>query len=516
MEDTMLNSEITGEVPLPSEAPLEALYRHACERPDAIALIAGDDVWSFQRLADDVARLSDGLRRVGIQPGDRITMIVRTSPTYAVFLFAAMMTGAIVVPLQAELKTSELDHLLGVLRPTLFIHEPDLQEVVSQINPARLEHVQTFLADDHSARSWRHLLVDAPREDAVLPADIDSVFLMLATSGTTGRPKLVAYSQRVISHVAGAVKSWVVAGHDPCLIGCTPVAHASGSMAMLVAMINGCKEILLSRFDADKVLDAIEQHRGTAMFVAPFVCTSLVDAQRKRARDISSLLVCGAGGDASRPQIAEEFETTFNIQLNSAYGLTECIGSMLYGPDWRTIRAVPGRAKLVDTHGDLVPVGEIGELHMRGPNLSLGYWTGPGDIASHTHDEWFPTGDLMVQDAEGNYRFVGRNKDLIVHNTYKVSPVEVENVLIQHPAVADAAVAGMPDDQSGQRVVALIKLTDEGKFANIDAGVILSWIESRLAAFKVPELFVFVDAVPRNALGKINRIEVVRIAALPQ
>nr|WP_023842683.1 class I adenylate-forming enzyme family protein [Burkholderia sp. M701]BAO19141.1 putative AMP-binding enzyme [Burkholderia sp. M701] len=508
----MPDSQITDEVPLPSAMPLEALYRHASERPDAIALISGDDVWSYQRLADGVAQLSSGLRHAGIQPGDRILAVARTSPLHAVFMFAAMMTGAILVPVRAEFKAGELDDFLRVVRPAFFIYEPDLQDVVSQINPARLEHVQTFLTDDDGARSWRHLLVDAHRQGVALPEDIDSVFLLLATSGTTGKPKLVAYSQRVISHMLGAARPWVVAGYDSCLIGSTQVAHVSGTITMMAALVNGCKEILLSRFDADMVLDAIEQYRGTTMFVAPFLCMPLIHAQRKRARDVRSLLVCSVGGDACRPQIAEEFETTFNVQLHNAYGLTECIGSAFVRPGWRTIRAVPGRARLVDTNGDVVPAGEVGELQTRGPNLSLGYWTGPGDIASHTRDGWFPTGDLVVQDAEGNYQFVGRSKDLIVYNANKIAPAEVENELIKHAAVADAAVAGAHDDKSGQRVVALIKLTDEGQSANVEAGAILSWMESRMAAFKVPELLVFVDAIPRNALGKIDRIAVARIA----
>ncbi|WP_438390550.1 class I adenylate-forming enzyme family protein [Caballeronia sp. DA-9] len=504
---------ITDEIPPPTETPLNALYRHASARPDAIALIAGDDVWTYERLATDVARLSNGLRRAGILPGDRITMIVRTSPMYAVFLFAAMMTGAIVAPLKTEFTAAELTELLRVQRPAVFIHEADLQEVVSQIDPAVLGHTKTFVADDHGARSWRHLMDDASREDAVLPADIDAPCLLLATSGTTGRPKLVAYNQRVISHVAGAAKSWALT-HDACVIGSTPVAHVSGTFVMLVAMISGCREVLLSRFDADAVLDLIEEHGGTAIFLAPFLCMPLVEAQRKRARDVRSLEVCGVGGDACRAHIAEAFESTFDIQLENTYGLTECVGSTAFGYNRRTIRGVPGRTQLVDRNGVQVGLGEVGELHLRGPNLSLGYWTGPGDIMSHTRDGWFPTGDLMVEDADCDYRFVGRCKDLIVSDTNKISPVEVENVLIQHEAVADAAVAGAPDETSGQRVVALVKLTDKSAPAAAVADEILLWMKSRLAAFKLPEQVVIVDAIPRNALGKIDRNEVARIATL--
>jgi acyl-CoA synthetase (AMP-forming)/AMP-acid ligase II len=501
----------TDEIPPPSEAPLQALYRHAAVRPDAIALIAGDDIWTYHRLATDVARLSHGLRRAGILPGDRIAMVVRTSPMYAVFLFAAMMSGAIVVPLKTEFQAIELTELLRVQRPAFFIHEADLQDVVLQIDPAVLKHTKTYVADDHSAHSWRHLLDDASREAAVIPTDIDVTCLLLATSGTTGRPKLVAYNQRAIAHMAGAAKSWVL-NQDACVIGSTPVAHVSGTFVMLVAMISGCREVLLSRFDADAVLDLIEQHGGTTLFVAPFICMPLVDAQRKRPRDIRSLQVCGVGGDACRPHVAEAFETTFNVQLENTYGLTECVGSTAFGYDSRTIRGVPGRTRLAGTNGAPVALGQVGELQMRGPNLSLGYWTGPGDIVSHTHDGWFPTGDLMIENADCDYHFVGRCKDLIVRNASNISPVEVENAIIEHEAVADAAVAGAPDDESGQRVVALVKLARHTMPAAASADEILQWTKSRIAAFKVPEQIVIVDVIPRNALGKIDRNEVARIA----
>src|ERR1700712_5001816 len=145
------------------------------------------------------------------------------------------MRGAMVVPVKPEFQAIELTELLRVQRPAVFIHEADLQDVVLQIDPAVLKHTKTYVADDHSAHSWRHLLDDASREAAVIPTDIDVTCLLLATSGTTGRPKLVAYNQRAIAHMAGAAKSWV-RDQDACVIGSTPVAQVSGTFVMLVAM----------------------------------------------------------------------------------------------------------------------------------------------------------------------------------------------------------------------------------------------------------------------------------------
>ncbi|MDY7536287.1 class I adenylate-forming enzyme family protein [Pseudomonas sp. Bout1] len=389
----------------PSETPLQALFRHAAERPNAVALIADGDVWSYHRLASEVACLSTGLRRAGIVPGERIVLSVRTSPVYAVFLFAAMITSAIVVPLKIEFKAHELNEFLGWLRPALFIHEMELQQVVSLL---KTTHIRTFDASDRGPRSWRHLQGYASRTEVSLPVDIDSTFLLLATSGTTGMPKLVAYNQRVVSHVIGALTAWPL-GPEASVIGCTSVAYVSGTLLMLASMIHGCQEVLISHFDADTVLDAVEQHSGTTLFVAPFTCMPLVQAQRKRPRDISSLRTCGVGGNTCLRQVAEAFENTFNLPLGNTYGLTECIGSTVFGEDFGALRGVSGRTRLVDATGEDVAQGTVGELHLRGPNLSLGYWTGPGDIISHTRNGWFATGDLMQQDANGDYRFVGRN-----------------------------------------------------------------------------------------------------------
>ncbi|NWC96246.1 MULTISPECIES: class I adenylate-forming enzyme family protein [unclassified Pseudomonas] len=388
----------------PSETPLHALFRHAAERPNAIALIAGGDVWSYHRLASEVVCLSTGLRRAGIRPGDRIVLSVRTSPVYAVFMFAAMLTGAIVVPLKVEFKPRELNEFLGWLRPALFVHETELQDVVAQLETT---HTRTFDAGDRGPSSWRHLLAYASRAEAVLPVDIDSTFLLLATSGTTGMPKLVAYNQRVMSHVIGSLVGWSL-GPDARVIGSTPVAQVSGTLLMLASVVHGGQAVLISHLDADAVLDAVEQCGATRLFVPPGICMPMVEAQRTRPRDVSSLRLCGVGGDTCPVQIAEVFESTFNLKLGNTYGLTECIGSTVFGEDRRALRGVPGRTRLVDAAGVAVAQGTVGELQLRGPNLSLGYWTGPGDIISHTRDGWFATGDLMQQDVKGDYWFVGR------------------------------------------------------------------------------------------------------------
>jgi acyl-CoA synthetase (AMP-forming)/AMP-acid ligase II len=499
------------DIPLPSETPLKALFRRARETPDATALIAGGDVWTYERLAIDVARLSNGLRRAGIVPGSRLTLMVRTSPIYAVFLFAAMMTGAVVAPLKAEFTANELTELLHLQQPALLVYEAELQDVVLQVDPAVISYAKTFLADDSGVRSWRRQMSDATIESAVLPTDIEAICLLLATSGTTGKPKLVAYNQRALSHMVGAADSWAV-DHGSCIIGIGSIAHISGTFGMLIAMVHGCREVLLRKFDADTVLDAIERHGGSTMFVAPFICLPLIEAQRARPRDVRSLRVCGVGGDACAPHVAKAFESAFDIPLQNYYGLTECVGSTILGSNSQAIRGVTGRTRLVRTDGVIAARGDVGELQARGPNLSAGYWTASDGVTSHTHDGWFSTGDLMVEHAHLDYRFVGRCKDLIVRNALNISPVEVESELVRHDAVVDAAVAGIPDELAGQTVVALVTLAGNPASAGCSPDAILEWIKSRIAPFKVPQRIVIVDFIPRNAFGKVDRNEVLQIA----
>jgi acyl-CoA synthetase (AMP-forming)/AMP-acid ligase II len=493
-----------------SRHPLQALFYHASEHPDDDALIIDDDIWSYRRLATDVVRLSHGLRQAGIEPGDRVVTAIDPSPVHAVFLFAAMMTGAILVPLSKEYNATQFRDFVDLLKPAFLVHDADMKEIVSHLDPAKLDPSRVFVCADDDARSWRHLL-DAPSEtNVVLPTEIDSTFLLLATSGTTGKPKLVAYNQRNFYHIAEASGRWGV-NDESCFILMSPPAIISGNVNIIMATMAGCKVVLVRTFDADRMLDLVERHRGTTLFLAPFRCMPLVEAQKRRPRDVGSLRICGVGGDACRPGIAQAFESTFNVRLSNSYGMTECLGSMIFGSDWRTLHAVSGRARLVDSDGSEVPRGTIGELQMRGPNVSLGYWVGPGNIASHSKDGWFHSGDLMQQDQKGEYTYIGRAKDaIVVRNGKKVYPIEVENQLILHEAVADAAVVGMPGGESWQAVVAAVTLaSDAGPAAT--AHDILEWLRTRLEDHKVPEGIVIVDTIPRNALGKIERARLAQV-----
>jgi acyl-CoA synthetase (AMP-forming)/AMP-acid ligase II len=263
--------------------------------------------------------------------------------------------------------------------------------------------------------------------------------------------------------------------------------------------------VLFERFDPDPILDAIERHRCTWVLGLPFMFGALLQQQRARARNVSSLRTCLVGGDVCPPQLQDQFPFFFGIPLRSVWAATEACGSLTYGlqPGPVSRIATGAQVRLVNDDHEPVPRGEVGELVVRGPHVTIGYWAGPGQIKDAPMKGWFHTGDLMRQDEKGYLWFVARKKHLIIRGGSNISPVEIERVLTAHPAVRDAAVVGVPDPDLGQRVAGLVQLEDSAQGVGLNE--ILAFATERLADYKVPETIEVVDKIPRNTLGKIDR-----------
>jgi acyl-coenzyme A synthetase/AMP-(fatty) acid ligase len=270
---------------------------------------------------------------------------------------------------------------------------------------------------------------------------------------------------------------------------------------------------LFERFDAQAVLDGIEQHGCSWQIGLPFMFAAMLEGQRLRRRNVETLRFCCSAGDVCPPPLQREFGVEFGVPLRSTWGATEAIGSITYGLQPGPVsRVAPGaQVRLVDDDGATVSRGEVGELLLRGPNVSVGYWGGPDVIEGAPKDGWFQTGDLMRQDARGSLWFMGRKKDIIIRGGSNISPVEVEAVLISHPAVRDAAVVGIPDDILGQRVVGFVQLEHDASPEIVND--ILDAARAQLADYKMPERLQVVSSIPRNAIGKIDRKALLALTA---
>jgi long-chain acyl-CoA synthetase len=324
----------------------------------------------------------------------------------------------------------------------------------------------------------------------------------ITTSGTTGLPKLIAHTPTTLSAWVDSVSRNGIRPHDVAIIAC-PLVHTSGLMPSLAFLRFGAPIVLVERFDAEMVLDAIAAHYGSWMIMLPFMASEMTARQRARAHGVGSLRFCASVGDICPMDVQQGFSEVFSIPLHVIWGTNEAGGLVSGRRVGQTSRALPPiEVRIVDDSGSTVAGGNIGELQIRGPALAQGYWTGPGSIEDFTVDGWFPTGDL-TREKDGDLWFVGRKKDLIIRGGSNISPVEVEDVLRTHPAVEDALVFGIPDPVLGQRVAALIQLV--GKEAPRVVSDILASAKTQLADYKLPEEVKVVSEMPRNALGKIDR-----------
>ena len=488
--------------------PTEALRHRVTTSPEKVAFTTGHEKWTYRRLGTEVERLARGLVQRGLRKGDRVALHLANLPEAIVAYHACFKVGAIAAPLNIRFKAAELEPLLQRLRPALYIgqaaHYSQLASVDSSILAPNGRFVVDGSVDDPRVQPWTRLFAETNGGPIRTASDLAAPAVLLPTSGTTGRPRFVIHTLATLSKAAESFQHWDLDSNQIAALFC-PMVHGSGLFTMLACIQLGAPFVLCERFDPDAILDAIERHRCTWALGLPFMYVALLRHQRARARNVHSLRTCVAGGDVCPPQLQDQFPSVFGIPLRSSWVSTEACGSLTYGLQPGPVsRIIPGaQIRLVDDNQVPVPRGEVGELIVRGPYVTIGYWAVPGRVKEAPKEGWFHTGDLMRQDDKGDLWFVSRKKHLIVRGGSKISPVEVERVLMAHPAVRDAAVVGVPDPDLGQRVVAFAELA--GSAQSVDLSEILAFATKRLADYKVPEALKIVGKIPRNTLGKIDR-----------
>ncbi|MET1027319.1 MAG: class I adenylate-forming enzyme family protein [Dongiaceae bacterium] len=481
-------------------------------RSDRLALYKDGESWTYRRLLTEADRLAAGFAAAGVRAGDRVALHLANGPEIALAYLACFRLGAIAAPLNLRFKTPELEAMLRRLRPCLYIGDTAHYRLVQPIGDDVLDTDARFVIgklEDTAARPWASLLRDAATVTFDDP-DVNAPAMLFSTSGSTGQPKLVAHSQATFGQASmRSAQAYLEAGDRLAFF--MPMVHVAGFNHFFSSLIRGASSIMLDGADPDGILDGIETHRCTYLATFPTIYAHLIDRQRHRPRDVSSLRLCLVAGDVCPPGRQEMFQSLFGRPLNNFWGATEASGTFTYGlVPGPVSRPIPGvEIRLVDAQRNPVATGEAGELLLRGPNLSLGYWIGPGDCEGFA-DGWYATGDIMREDEAGNFWYVARAKDLIVRAGSNISPAEVEHVLVAHPAVIDAAVVGVPDPILGQCVIGLLQL--EKAHAPDQLYHIRRSVSLQLADYKVPERLLAVPAIPRNALGKINRAALAEMA----
>jgi malonyl-CoA/methylmalonyl-CoA synthetase len=437
-------------------------------------------------------RIAGRFAGAGLRAGERVVMSAATSVELVVAHVAALRLGLVVVPVNGAYRAREIGHVVDDCEPAACVVDAD-----------RTELFAGAVGDGCLVTTPAVVLPDAnpPALDA---STSDELAMLCYTSGTTGTPKGAMLTHGNLLASCEALRlAWRWSTADRLVLA-LPLFHVHGlGVGLHGTMLCGGSAVLLGRFDPDTVLDAIRDHRATLFFGVPTMYARL--AANARVAELARLRLCVSGSAPLPASLHDDLTTRAGVRVLERYGMTETIMNVSnpYDGERRagTVGfALPGVEVRLD--------GPSGEILLRGPNVFPGYW-GQDDAtrAAFTDDGWFKSGDVGARDPDGYLRIVGRAKELIISGGYNVYPREVEDVLLEHPAVAEVAVVGEPSDEWGELVVAVV-VPVAGEATGTSAGdSLLAFAAEQLAPYKRPRRVRYVTALPRNALGKVVRSE---------
>jgi len=470
--------------------------------------VPGNGLTSFAALEDASARIAALLLDLGVKPGDRVMAQVEKSPQ-AVFLYlACLRAGAIYLPLNTAYREAELDYFMGDAEPSVIVCEPARAETIGALAARHgAPHVLTLGGTGNGT------LIERSRgfepSSKIVEVGADDIAAICYTSGTTGRSKGAMLSHGNLESNARTLhKLWGFVPGD-VLLHALPIFHVHGLfVALHCALLNGSTVIFLPRFDADEMVRRMPD--ATVMMGVPTFYVRLL-AHKDFTRDICHRMRLFIAGSA--PLLAEtfaEFEARTGHRVLERYGMTEAgmVTSNPYEGERRPGAvgpALPGvQVRIADAEGKILAPGEVGVLEFKGPNVFKGYWRMPEKTAEEFRgDGFFVSGDLATLDEDGYVTIVGRAKDLIISGGFNVYPKEVEGFIDELEGVGESAVIGLSHPDFGEAVTAVVTPADQA--AKPDEAVIIGTLKGRVAGFKVPKRVFVVDALPRNAMGKVQK-----------
>ena len=470
---------------------------------------------SFAELARLVAHATGALAALGLTRGDRVALCTRNRMELVVAEWAVLRAGGVAVPIGARLPADEIVRIIDDAGARLLVTDSAVLAgpLAGQALPVAHRIVVDGDGDGDTLGLGRLLeAASAPRPAEVAESDLAVIFY---TSGTTGRAKgvMLTHGNLMFATRAGLRQTaWM--GPPPPLLGLMvmPLANTSGHQALLFSIVRGTTVIILDRFDARTMLDIVEGHRVNILSGTPTMFRLLWEAGAA-ARDLSSVVSFGGGGDYFHQDLIDRFRALPRgadspVFFVTGYGMTETAGQVTQAfpapaTDGDLGVVQPGiDYRIVTSDGAVAPPGEVGELEVRGPNVTPGYWRAPEATAAAFHDGWLRTGDLVREGTEPRrLSFAGRAKDVVISGGNTIYPPEIERALLDHPAVARAVVLGVPDERMGEIVVAAV---EPRAGETIDEAAILAWIGERVAPYQRPRA-VAVTELPTTADLKVKR-----------
>jgi long-chain acyl-CoA synthetase len=447
--------------------------------PDRPAVRLDDTVWTYAELDERSAEVAGFLRARGIQPGDRVALQLPNVIQFPAIYYGILRVGAVVVPMNPLLKEREVDYYMSDSGAKMLI------DPASATTP--------FGAADFD-------VTDRSEEDTAV---------ILYTSGTTGKPKGAELTHINLARNAEVnVRTLLHLTEYDVVMGCLPLFHSFGQTAAMNSAISvGASLTLIPRFDAAKALEVIARDRVTIFMGVPTMYAGLLNHPARGGADLSSIRLCVSGGASLPVELLRGFEAAFGAKILEGYGLSETSPISSFNHPDRDRKPGSIGTPIEGVEMKLVNVSPegVGEIAIRGHNIMRGYWNNPSATAEAIPDGWFRSGDLAKQDDDGYFYIVDRAKDLIIRGGLNVYPREVEEVLYEHPSVAEAAVIAMPHPELGEEIGAAVALKP-GMSATPEE--LSAFVKDRIAAYKYPRRVWLVDELPKTATGKILRREV--------
>lgn len=469
-----------------------------------------DDVAIPYAALDQTSKLVAGLlESKGVKPGDRVGIMLPNVPHFPMVYYGILRLGARVVPMNVLLTAREVKHYLTNSGATVVVAWEDFA-------PAAIEAAEETgtVVIAINPTNVGDLIAGIEPYDGVAEVEPDDTAVILYTSGTTGQPKGAELTHHNIRSNIESIESLFTPSEEDVFFGGLPLFHVFGqTVAMNAAIGIGAELTLLPRFDPAKALEIIQRDKVTIFQGVPTMYAAMLQVPDRDKYDISSLRLCVSGGAALPVEIIRAFESEFNTPILEGYGLSETSPVASFGRV--DMERKPGtigtpitnvEMRIVDEEGNVLGTGDIGELQIKGPNVMKGYWEMPEATSKAIDSEgWFASGDMATVDEDGYYSIVDRKKEMILRGGYNVYPREVEEVLYEHPAVAEAAVMGIAHDELGEEIVAIIAFK-EGESATEDE--IREHAKQGVAAYKYPRHILIIDELPKGPTGKILKREI--------
>lgn len=504
---------------------VEVVRQQAITQPEKTAYYFMGKGTSYAELEGTVSRFASALQNLGVKKGDNVALLLGNSPHFIIGLYATMRLGATAIPINPIYTADEISYIidngdvkaviaLDLLLPLVEAGVKAFPQVGAYIvceTTPDIGEKYAGLSDAAKGKTYLFtpLLMNTTGTVDPVPVETDDTAVILYTSGTTGRPKGAMLTHGNLYSNARDVATYLGINIDDRVITTLPVFHVFAlTVAVNAPLMKGATLLLVPRFSPAEVFAVAAEYKATVFPGVPTMFNFLLQYEEGDITAFDHLRLAMSGGASMPVSLLHSFEQKFNVRVSEGYGLSEASPVTCFNPLDRDRK--PGSIgtsivnvenKVVDPEGNELPIGEVGELIVRGPNVMKGYYKQPEETAMAIRDGWLYTGDLARQDEDGYFYIVDRKKDIIIVGGFNVYPREVEEVLYAHPNVVEAAVVGQPDPDFGEAVHAYVVLKDE----SMDMEELRKYCAEHIVKYKVPAVIEKLDELPKNTTGKILR-----------